>query len=283
MKKYELYREAVKAKMDSGILCKHTAIGLVAHGAGVSPSTVDRAMRKTSKKKSKKNTEQIVGIIGDTHLPYEHKDYLQFCIDTFKSQGVNRVIHIGDLLDNHGLSFHDSEPSLVGPTGERLLVMDQLQPWFEAFPELTLIQGNHDMMANRKALKMGIDPAVYMRPLGEVYEFPKGWDIQQSLVINNVQYHHGETATGVNGFRNDAKARMMNTVTGHNHSNFGVSYTATDHRLVWGLAVGCGVDNNSMAFAYGKNFKNKPVIGCGVVAKNGKLPMCFPMDLGEKW
>jgi len=257
---------------------------LVAHASGVSPSTVDRAMRKRGKRKGKgKNAEQIVGIIGDTHLPYEHKGYLQFCIDTFKSQGVNRVIHIGDLLDNHGLSFHDSEPSLVGPAGERLLVMDQLEPWFEAFPELTLIQGNHDMMANRKALKMGIDPDVYMRPLGEVYNFPKGWDIQHKLILNNTMYHHGETATGVNGFRNDAKARMMNTVTGHNHSNFGISYTATDHRMVYGLAVGCGVDNDSMAFAYGKNFKNKPIVGCGVVADNGKRPMCFAMDLGEKW
>tara|TARA_R110000744_G_scaffold113959_3_gene213202 strand:+ start:4627 stop:5475 length:849 start_codon:yes stop_codon:yes gene_type:complete len=282
MKKSELYREDVRAKVASGI-SRHNAIGLVAESSGVSPSTVDRAMRNRSKPKSKKDVEQVVGIIGDSHLPYEHKDYLQFCIDTFKSYGVNRVIHIGDLIDNHGLSFHDNEPSLLGSTGERNLVLDQLEPWFEAFPDLTLIQGNHDMMANRKAVKMGIDPTIYMRPLGDVYNFPKGWDIENQLVINGVMYHHGETALGLNGFRNDAQKRMMNTVTGHCHSNFGVSYTATDHRMVYGLAVGCGVDNDSMAFAYGKNFKQKPILGCGIVANNGKLPISVPMDLGEKW
>lgn len=283
MTKTKAYRLSVEVLMDSG-MNKMEAISRTAINAGVKYSSVERALRKVSSRaKKEKDNEEIVGIIGDSHLPYEHKGYLAFCKRTFEEQGVNRVVHIGDVIDNHALSFHDSEPSLVGATGERLRVIEQLQPWFEAFPELTQVTGNHDVMANRKAIKMGIDPAVYMRPLPEVYGFPAGWDMQQQVVINNVLYHHGETATGVNGFRNDAKARMMSTVTGHNHSNFGVSYTATDHRLVFGLAVGCGVDNNSMAFAYGKNFKNKPVLGCGVVAKNGKLPMAFPMDLGEKW
>jgi len=283
MKKSVAYRLSYDDLTERGGFTHEEAITKIAKRADVRYSTVDRALRKAKETKVDKIKEEIVGIIGDSHLPYEHKDYLEFCKKIFKENGVNRVIHIGDLLDNHGLSFHDSEPSLLGPTGERNKVIDQLQPWYEAFPKLTLIFGNHDLMANRKALKMGIDPAVYMRPLSEVYNFPKGWDMQQRLILNNVMYHHGETATGVNGFRNDAKARMMNTVTGHNHSNFGVSYTATDHRMVWGLAVGCGVDNESMAFAYGRNFKNKPILGCGVVAKNGKLPMCFPMDLGEKW
>jgi predicted phosphodiesterase len=228
-------------------------------------------------------SDDVIGIIGDTHIPYEHKGYLQFCKDTFDRYGVTRVIHIGDLIDNHALSFHDSEPSLVGANGERERALAALQPWYEAFPNLTWIRGNHDLMANRKALKLGIDPEVYLRPICEVYGMPKGWHIEERVIINGVIYHHGETAMGVNGFRNDAKQRMMNSACGHNHSNFGVSYTANDHRMVWGMAVGCGVDNDSMAFAYGKNFKNKPVVGCGIVMNNGKLPICVPMDLGEKW
>jgi len=75
---------------------------------------------------------------------------------------------------------------------------------------------------------------------------------------------------------------MQSAVSGHNHSNFGISYTASDHRAVWGMAVGCGVDSSSMAFAYGKHFKNKPIIGCGVVKNNGTEPHVFAMDLGER-
>lgn len=281
MTKKEIYELSVEAFMNSGD-DKESAISKTAKRAGKRYSTVERSLRKKGGKKNK-SKDEVVGIIGDLHAPYEHAGYLDFCKKIFKEQGVNKVISIGDLLDNHALSFHDSEPSLVGATGERELAEERLKPWYEAFPELTLIVGNHDLMANRKAIKAGIDPKVYMRPINEVYNFPKGWDVVDKIILNNVMYHHGETATGVNGFRNDAKARMMSTVTGHIHSNLGVSYTATDHRLVYGMAVGCGVDVDSMAFVYGKHFKLKPVIGCGVVADNGKRPMVFTLDLGEKW
>ena len=120
-----------------------------------------------------------------------------------------------------------------------------------------------------------------MRPLSEVYEFPSGWSEVQDLEVDGVLYHHGHTSVGVNGFRNDAKNRMQNTVSGHAHGNLGISWTACHHRAVWGMAVGCGIDNKKMAFAYGKHFKNKPIVGCGVVRDSGKTPLVFAMDLGE--
>jgi hypothetical protein len=73
---------------------------------------------------------------------------------------------------------------------------------------------------------------------------------------------------------------MRCTVTGHNHSNAGISATATDQELVWGMAVGCGVDHAHMAFAYGKHFKNKPILACGVVIDGS--PFVEYMDLGSK-
>jgi predicted phosphodiesterase len=45
-----------------------------------------------------------VGIIGDTHIPYELEGYLEFCQETFEQWGVDRVVHIGDLIDHHALS-----------------------------------------------------------------------------------------------------------------------------------------------------------------------------------
>jgi len=277
MKKKEIYRMDVEAKIAAGCT-KEMAIGLVASATG--KATIERAMRNWGEKKKK---SQVVGIIGDTHCPYEHEGYLDFCKETFKRCGVNKVVHIGDLIDHHAMSFHDSEPSLKGASGERLDAIEHLTPWFEAFPDLIYIKGNHCRIPARQLTKMGMDPDIYMRPLGHVYNFPKGWKTVDRIVIDNVLYHHGETSNGVNGFRNDAKDRMMNTVSGHNHSNLGISYTACEHRMVWGMAVGCGVDVNSMAFAYGKNFKRKPTVGCGVVMDDGKTPQVFSMDLGEKW
>lgn len=221
-----------------------------------------------------------VGIIGDTHIPFEHPDYLAFCKRTFKKHRCNKIIHIGDLIDHHALSFHDSEPTLKGAHGELMDARQKLKPWFKAFPKLTITHGNHDRIPKRQLNKIGIDAETWMRPLEEVYEFPKGWKMVESIMIDGILYHHGETAMGVNGFRNDARDRMVSTVTGHNHSNAGISATACDHRLVWGLAVGCGVDAKSLAFVYGKNFKLKPIIACGTVI-NGKPDIHF-MNLGEK-
>ena len=221
-----------------------------------------------------------VGIISDTHIPYEHPDYLEFCQETFDQWEVDTVIHIGDFLDNHSLSFHDSEPVLHNVHGEYEHALERAHNWYKAFPECTLILGNHDRIPARQLRKLGMEPSIFAKPLKELLQMPEGWEIAEKLEIDDVLYVHGETAGGVNGFRNDAKQRMQCTVSGHNHSNFGVSYTASDRELVWGMAVGCGVDNSSMAFAYGRHFKNKPILGCGVVIDG--LPYAEPMDLGSK-
>ena len=221
-----------------------------------------------------------VGVIGDTHIPYTHPDYLDFCLSVFDYWGVDTVVHIGDLIDHHALSFHQSEARLKGAHGELLDAIDQLQPWYEAFPELTLCGGNHDLIPARQLKNIGMDAEVWMKPLGEVYQFPKGWSLVDTITIDGVLYHHGYTANGVNGFRRDAEQRMCRTVTGHAHGNCGISASASEHRLVWGMAVGCGVDNESMAFAYGKHFMRKPILGCGVVVQGE--PHIHYMELGEK-
>lgn len=223
-----------------------------------------------------------VGIIGDTHIPYELDGYLEFCYDTFKAWKVDKIVHIGDLIDHHALSFHDSEPILKGANGELMDARERLKPWYEVFPKLTLIRGNHDDIPARQLKKIGMDPEVWLKSLGDVYGFPKGWKVAEEVTIDGVLYHHGYTSNGVNGFRNDCARRMQNTVSGHVHGNGGVSANASNHRLVWGLAVGCGVDNEQMAFAYGKHFLRKPIISCGVVI-DGKLPIWEPMDLGEDY
>ena len=221
-----------------------------------------------------------VGIIGDTHAPYTHPDYLDFCLETFDSWECDTFVHIGDIIDHHSLSFHDSEPVLKGAHGEMLDARDVLKPWYEAFPKLTITGGNHDLIPSRQLKKIGMDAEVWMKPLDQVYQFPRGWKIVDTATIDGVLYHHGYTANGVNGFRRDAEQRMCRTVTGHAHGNCGISASASEHRLVWGMAVGCGIDNKSMAFAYGKHSLKKPILGCGVVILGE--PHISYMQLGEK-
>jgi predicted phosphodiesterase len=221
-----------------------------------------------------------VGVIGDTHLPYELEGYMEFCVKTFNDWDCDWYVHIGDLIDHHSLSFHDSEPMLQGAYGEMMDARERLKPWYDAFPQLQLVQGNHDLIPARQLKRIGMDAEVWMRPLKEIYDMPDGWEMVDTVEIDDVLYHHGYTACGANGFRNDAIKRMCRTVSGHAHGNAGVSATASQHRLVWGMAVGCGVDVDSMAMAYGKHFLQKPIISCGVVI-DGTLPVVEFMDRGE--
>lgn len=221
-----------------------------------------------------------VGVIGDLHLPYELDGYLEFCLEIFEQWGCDTFVSVGDLIDHHALSFHESEPMLKGANGELIDARKRLKPWFDAFPKLTICNGNHDLIPARQLKKIGMDAEVWMRPLSEVYEFPPGWDLVDTHTIDGVLYHHGYTSNGVNGFRNDAIRRMCNTVSGHAHGNAGVSATASQHRLVWGMAVGCGIDIKNMAFVYGKHFLQKPVISCGVVL-DGITPCVEYMQRGS--
>ena len=222
----------------------------------------------------------IVGVIGDTHLPYVLPGYLAFCQRTFEGYGCTHIIHIGDLVDNHSIMFHDKEPLLHNVHGEYEDAREVLQDWYDTFPNLTLVQGNHDRLPARQLKKIGIEPTIYLRPLEEVYGMPIGWDVVDDIMIDDVLYHHGETAMGVNGFRKDAESRMCSTVSGHNHSNAGISATATSQELVWGMGVGCGVNVKHMAFAYGRHFARKPIIACGVVFHG--QPVIEYMDLGKR-
>ena len=44
-------------------------------------------------------------VIGDVHAPFTRKDYLQFCIDTYRKYKCNMVVFIGDIIDSHFGSF----------------------------------------------------------------------------------------------------------------------------------------------------------------------------------
>ena len=243
-------------------------------------SRADKARELRPRARVPINIGRRVGIIGDTHLPYEKDGYLDFCVETFEKYGVDTVVHIGDLIDNHSLSFHQSEPTLMNVMGEHESAIERLQDWYEAFPELTLVMGNHDRIPARQLRTLGMEPTIYMRPIEELLGMPPGWQVVDQIEIDNVLYHHGETAGGINGFRKDAETRMRCTVSGHNHSNAGISATATDQELVWGLAVGCGVNHEHLAFAYGKHFAKKPIVACGLVIEGE--PHIEYMNLGSK-
>jgi len=53
-------------------------------------------------------------VVGDVHLPYTHRNYLQHAIDTYHKYNCNAVSFTGDLIDSHFASFHHTSTETDG-------------------------------------------------------------------------------------------------------------------------------------------------------------------------
>lgn len=218
-----------------------------------------------------KAKESRVLIIGDIHAPFELKGYLNFCKDTYVKYNCNKVIFIGDIIDNHYSSYHETDADGMGGGDELDLAIKKLKKWYRAFPEAHVIIGNHDRMIMRKAQTSSI-PQKWIRNYKDVLEVRK-WEFVDRLVIDGVQYVHGEGGTA----HTKCRADMMSTVQGHLHTQCYIQNFVGANYRVFGMQVGCGIDHDAYAMAYAKRGK-KPAIACGVVI-NGETAINELMKL----
>lgn len=218
-------------------------------------------------------------VIGDTHLPFEHKDYLNFCIRIHRYFKCSRVVHIGDLVDNNAISYHEHDPDGWNPESEMKETDKHLKAWFTAFPKLYLCRGNHDDLVDRKGKTIGL-PKRCFKQFREMWSLPNGWVDDFWFMLDDVIYEHG-MRSGKFSYMQAAQDNFMSTVTGHTHSSAGVGWVATEQHLFFGLGVGCGIDRHRYAFSYGRDFKRKPIIGCGLVSntRRGINAQFIPMEM----
>jgi hypothetical protein len=216
-------------------------------------------------------------VIGDTHFPFERPGYLEFCRRVQEEFDCGTVVHIGDEVDNCAMSFHDHNPDGHSPHEEHLLAKDKLSDWYQVFPEVKVCIGNHTALPFRRAFAFGI-PSRLLKPYAEMWDAPKGWQWDTHWVINDVYYTHGTGQSGPNAAMKRALNLRMPTVMGHIHSEAGVQYNVSPKDILWGMLVGCGVDDKQYAFEYAKDNPKKFIISCGVVL-GGKIPVVIPMEL----
>ena len=211
-------------------------------------------------------------IIGDLHAPFTLPKYLEFCLEQQKKYQCGKVIFIGDIIDNHYSSYHESDPDGMSAGDELDRAIKDIQKYYEAFPTATVIIGNHDRLVHRKAFSGGVSKR-WIKEYKDVLNVPN-WDFVEGIELFNVNINHGEGGTA----RTKMKKELQSQIQGHLHSDFYIEYIVGKNFRIFGVQVGCGVDHHSYAMAYGKNFK-KPAIGCGVLLNKGTLPIIIPMIL----
>ena len=217
-------------------------------------------------------------VISDTHEPFTHPDYMRFVQRVSKKYDCNKFTHIGDEVDDNGISYHESDPDGMSAGDEGQLAEERLHKWYEAFPILNICIGNHTKLPFRKGLTAGLPKRYLAKGYNEIWNIPDTWVWAESFIVDGVVYKHKPSKGGMNGPINGAINDMISTVTGHLHSRAGVWYKASPNQRIFAMSVGCGIHIKSYAMEYAKDFSDRPILGCGVVL-DGRVAFFEPMEL----
>lgn len=264
----------------------------IAEELGVAKSTVSDYLRSEFKGVGLKRSETYsirkvdtvednsrILLISDMHIPYHHQDlipFLKYLKDKYKP---TRVICLGDELDKHALSYHDSDPDLPSAGDELRRSIPIIKELYELFPVMDIIESNHGSLVWRKAKTHGI-PRHYIKSYNDVLGVGEGWKWSFDLTITlpngqKCYIHHGKT----NNVIQLSQQMGMNAVQGHYHEGFKVDYWGNPNGLFWGMQCGCLIDDDALAFSYNNVNIKRPVVGTGLIIDS--LPVLEPMVLSE--
>lgn len=189
------------------------------------------------------------------------------------------VVNVGDEVDQHTLGKWPANPDGKSAGDELAEARVRLSYWFDAYPNVFVCTSNHTYRAWKKAYLNGI-PAEFMKSIAEVYKAPPGWKWKEKWISNDICFEHGENVSGPTAALNAAIQNNLSTVIGHQHSHGGIIWRSSETKAIFGLNTGCLIDIRKYNFDYGKNFRVKPSLGCGVI-KNG-IPYFIPMIVNHQ-
>lgn len=225
---------------------------------------------------------KVILTISDLQIPYEHPDAFDFIECLYSELGPDKVICMGDEVDQHRMARFDPDPDSAGAGDELKAARKKLEKYYELFedePEVLVCMSNHTQRIYKKAFHAGI-PEAYLRPINEWLSAPDTWHWGSHFIENGVCYEHGDAQGGQYAARNLALRNRRSTVIGHHHSHGGVWYLANDDEMIFAMNTGCLIDPCSLAFKYAKNAAFKPTLGTGIVRYG--VPYFVPMVLNKK-
>jgi transposase len=218
-------------------------------------------------------------IISDMHIPYHHPDTLEFLQHLKDKYKPTRVICLGDELDKHSLSFHDSDPDLPSAGDELRIALPVIAKLKAMFPVMDILESNHGSLLYRKAHVSGI-PKQYLKTYNEVLGVDLNWKWWYDMTVelpdgNNCYFHHGKSAN----VTRTSQTMSMCAVQGHFHETFKIEYWGNPNGLYWAMQAGCLIDDDALAFNYNNCNLKRPIIGTGLIINS--QPVLEPMVLNK--
>ena len=219
-------------------------------------------------------------LISDLHIPYHHQDAIAFLSHLKDKYNPTRIICLGDEVDGHALSFHDSDPDLPSAGDEIRQALPVIAELFKIFPKMDILESNHGSLVWRKAKVFGI-PKHYIKSYNEVLGVDSGWKWSFDLTVDlpngqKCYMHHGKTSNIIQL----SQQMGMNALQGHYHETFKIDYWGNSTGLYWGMQCGCLIDDDKLAFNYNNVNIKRPIIGTGLIIDS--MPVLEPMRLNSE-
>jgi hypothetical protein len=221
-------------------------------------------------------------VISDLHCPYAHPDAIPFLKAVKGKYKPDTVVCIGDEVDFHDSSYHESDPDLDAAGRELDYAIEGLKPIYKLFPRVTVIESNHGSMVLRKA-KTGKIPRKAIKSYNDILDAPKEWlwvfDTILQTALGPVYFCHGKSGSP----GRLASQYGMSCVQGHFHEKAQISYISTPEKLMFDAHTGCLADDKSLALGYNKVNPKRPIVSL-IIIVNG-VPQIVPMVLkkGGRW
>ncbi|MDB4725807.1 hypothetical protein OAF54_00130 [bacterium] len=230
-------------------------------------------------------TEDVILAIPDLHMPYHHQDAFDFLKEVKRMYQPSLVVNLGDALDFHNISFHDSDPDLYNAGDELAIAQEYAAELEKIFPKKYVVGSNHGDLPLRKFVASGM-PRDLIKSYNEIYGVGDEWKFVPDLTIKcegrdipDLYFAHGIRKNALQV----AQQRGQRFVCGHFHENFELRYAGNPNSLIWAVMSGCLIDKKSLAFNYNKLNLNRPLLGCTVIEHG--IPTLIPMILskGGRW
>ncbi len=217
------------------------------------------------------------------HAPYQHKRALEFLTALKHRYQPTRVICLGDEVDFHDSSYHESNPQLNSASIElksAQVVMNQLE---DIFPILDIVFSNHGSMLHRKAVSAKI-PVHALKSYNDILGVGQGWTWYPEIIAdlgggNMCLFKHQVGSASMNA----AIERQINVVQGHYHSKLEMIYRViAETKAMFGVTAGCLIDDSELAFAYNKTNAKVVKLGAVIIYKGKPIIHTLEEILGTK-
>lgn len=208
----------------------------------------------------------VTQILPDIHVPFEDKRKVKAALDWGRSSAPDRIVLLGDVMENHALSTHRKDPRWEDNLDKEIKATRKfLEQLRDANPkaDITYIVGNHEarwynqIQGRIPALRLlGVDLRTYLGvdDLGLRWHDDAYKGVRVPVGQGQVAYcYHGDQVqkpqARLGVAASLAKTLGQNVICGHTHKHK-VTWTRVGQREVFGLEAGNLVNAKHKVFRY---------------------------------